>query len=228
MANSESRRDARCVLDVYRFRLRSSQFAVRELVLPDRGQKKRSGRDSNPRYGYPYTAFPVRPLQPLGHRSMAYAPRLGILRHSQGRCQDNLMANFSGWGRRAVTKRRAQGKTRPTAPEVHFDFEKWNCYAGWLNPFPEGVAFDGVVDARIAIRDSQLPSEPAPRGRDSILTDSPVCRHARICGWGCTDKLVCLGTAKQSRTNEFVRATRRSSAGRNHPFCRPLATCKRR
>ena len=30
---------------------------------------KRSGRDSNPRYGYPHTAFPVRPLQPLGHRS---------------------------------------------------------------------------------------------------------------------------------------------------------------
>ena len=30
---------------------------------------KRSGRDSNPRYGYPHTAFPVRLLQPLGHRS---------------------------------------------------------------------------------------------------------------------------------------------------------------
>ncbi len=34
--------------------------------------KKRSGRDSNPRCGYPHTAFPVRPLQPLGHRSKTF------------------------------------------------------------------------------------------------------------------------------------------------------------
>ena len=31
--------------------------------------KKRRGGDSNPRYGYPYTAFPVLLLQPLGHLS---------------------------------------------------------------------------------------------------------------------------------------------------------------
>ena len=32
-------------------------------------RSKRSGRDSNPRYACAHTAFPVRPLQPLGHRS---------------------------------------------------------------------------------------------------------------------------------------------------------------
>ena len=42
------------------------------------GQGQRSGRDSNPRYGFPHTAFPVRPLQPLGHRSReARTQRIG-------------------------------------------------------------------------------------------------------------------------------------------------------
>jgi hypothetical protein len=31
--------------------------------------EERSGRDSNPRYGYPYATFPGWCLQPLGHRS---------------------------------------------------------------------------------------------------------------------------------------------------------------
>ncbi len=34
-----------------------------------RAGEKRSGWDSNPRCGYPHTAFPVRSLRPLGHRS---------------------------------------------------------------------------------------------------------------------------------------------------------------
>src|SRR5215831_8945707 len=32
----------------------------------------RRGRDSNPRYGYPYAAFRVRCFQPLSHLSVAY------------------------------------------------------------------------------------------------------------------------------------------------------------
>lgn len=36
---------------------------------------KRRGGDSNPRYGYPYTAFPVLLLQPLGHLSRWQAGR---------------------------------------------------------------------------------------------------------------------------------------------------------
>lgn len=31
------------------------------------------GRDSNPRYGYPYTTFPGWPLQPLEHLSINFA-----------------------------------------------------------------------------------------------------------------------------------------------------------
>src|SRR5206468_3506639 len=35
----------------------------------------RRGRDSNPRYGYPYAAFRVRCFQPLSHLSVARARR---------------------------------------------------------------------------------------------------------------------------------------------------------
>lgn len=49
---------------------------IREIVCsrhangpPAIGFKKRRGRDSNPRYGYPQTAFRMRLLQPLGHLS---------------------------------------------------------------------------------------------------------------------------------------------------------------
>lgn len=35
------------------------------------GLKWRTGRDSNPRYGFPYTHFPGVRLQPLGHLSGA-------------------------------------------------------------------------------------------------------------------------------------------------------------
>ena len=45
------------------------QGASRASVHRNAPECERSGRDSNPRYGYPHTAFPVRPLQPLGHRS---------------------------------------------------------------------------------------------------------------------------------------------------------------
>ena len=41
----------------------------------------RSGRDSNPRCSFPHTAFPVRSLQPLGHRSRKTGrPRIGPVR----------------------------------------------------------------------------------------------------------------------------------------------------
>ena len=43
---------------------------ARRLVNPcKQSVYERSGRDSNPRCSYPHTAFPVRSLKPLGHRS---------------------------------------------------------------------------------------------------------------------------------------------------------------
>jgi site-specific DNA recombinase len=51
-------------------------------AVPTQGLKWRRGRDSNPRYGYPYAAFRVRCFQPLSHLSVAakgarmYAPAM--------------------------------------------------------------------------------------------------------------------------------------------------------
>ena len=38
-------------------------------AVPTQGLKWRRGRDSNPRYGFPYTHFPGVRLRPLGHPS---------------------------------------------------------------------------------------------------------------------------------------------------------------
>ena len=53
------------------------------------------GRDSNPRYGFPYTHFPGVLLQPLGHLSVSLsgAAKLAIPRlfseYFQGICRSN-------------------------------------------------------------------------------------------------------------------------------------------
>ena len=39
------------------------------IIEDERLDKWRRGRDSNPRYGFPYTHFPGVRLQPLGHPS---------------------------------------------------------------------------------------------------------------------------------------------------------------
>src|SRR5258708_36995353 len=43
----------------------------RTMAEGDEGASWRRGRDSNPRYGYPYAAFRVRCFQPLSHLSVA-------------------------------------------------------------------------------------------------------------------------------------------------------------
>ena len=55
----------------------------------------RRGRDSNPRYGYPQTAFRMRLLQPLGHLSRVIAEAggghpLGVSHHRFGVSGDYL------------------------------------------------------------------------------------------------------------------------------------------
>gem|GEM_PF-6407152 len=59
------------------------------------GQKRRGG-DSNPRNGYPFTAFPVLLLQPLGHLSgngRKSSPVRGVLPVVNDWCEDV----FGGW-----------------------------------------------------------------------------------------------------------------------------------
>lgn len=41
------------------------------------------GRDSNPRYSYPYTNFPGWPLQPLGHLSKIMGAKISIFHHNK-------------------------------------------------------------------------------------------------------------------------------------------------
>jgi hypothetical protein len=48
------------------------------LVTTHRRRDKRRGRDSNPRYGCPYTRFPSVPLRPLGHLSLRSGPQACI------------------------------------------------------------------------------------------------------------------------------------------------------
>src|SRR5262245_56898087 len=50
-----------------------SAYFCRFLNVSERGRTSswRRGRDSNPRYGYPYAAFRVRCFQPLSHLSVA-------------------------------------------------------------------------------------------------------------------------------------------------------------
>lgn len=50
---------------------------------------KRRGRDSNPRYGCPYTAFPVPHLRPLGHLSVVITSCPAITCNSNA-CQGTL------------------------------------------------------------------------------------------------------------------------------------------
>src|ERR1700681_3290629 len=63
--------------------------------------KWRRGRDSNPRYGYPYAAFRVRCIQPLCHLSVEL---------SSARARAAFLAN----GRRQHKTKRAQPRSRPT------------------------------------------------------------------------------------------------------------------
>jgi hypothetical protein len=42
-------------------------------------RSQRTGWDSNPRYGYPYTGFRDRLLQPLGHLSFGTRRLLGLV-----------------------------------------------------------------------------------------------------------------------------------------------------
>src|SRR6266571_1001158 len=46
----------------------STSFGLRRTAL---NHRERRGRDSNPRYGYPYAAFRVRCNRPLSHLSVA-------------------------------------------------------------------------------------------------------------------------------------------------------------
>jgi hypothetical protein len=69
---------------------------------------RRSGRDSNPRYGFPYTAFPVLPLQPLEHRSVGVPPSVFRTRE------------VSRWFTREAYRIRRSAERQPTGtPHQH-------------------------------------------------------------------------------------------------------------
>src|SRR5262249_40498099 len=54
----------------------------------------RRGRDSNPRYGYPYAAFRVRCFQPLSHLSVIDKPRNLAPRRKRGRAFATALLPF--------------------------------------------------------------------------------------------------------------------------------------
>src|SRR5262245_21535928 len=60
-------------------------FGLFQEALSLSGVWWRRGRDSNPRYGYPYAAFRVRCFQPLSHLSIIDKPRDPAPRRKRGR-----------------------------------------------------------------------------------------------------------------------------------------------
>ena len=73
----------------------------------------RRGRDSNPRYGYPYAAFRVRCFQPLSHLSVAAERK----RPSAGRYVAKHMSSAQGRAPSARHGRRAVRSDRKNAPD---------------------------------------------------------------------------------------------------------------
>src|ERR1051325_6802065 len=56
---------------------------------------QRRGRDSNPRWSFPHTAFPVLHLRPLGHLSGHGGYRLSLTLASEGRTSRKMAASWS-------------------------------------------------------------------------------------------------------------------------------------
>ena len=92
---------------------------LRDLVLnaqkkrrPIRRRFKRRGGDSNPRSGYPDTAFPVLHNRPLCHLSEQNKHRKSLTADESNRCFDNRKPNLNGQFR--------NGRSRQNKPKTRF------------------------------------------------------------------------------------------------------------
>ena len=56
--------------------MKIAQTACDKTINQQADEMKRMGRDSNPRYGHPYSSFQDCRLSPLGHPSYDQAPNL--------------------------------------------------------------------------------------------------------------------------------------------------------
>src|SRR5215475_5449046 len=90
----------------------------RMVTTDDDKERWRRGRDSNPRYGYPYAAFRVRCIQPLCHLSRPWAVRRPSA-PSVARCQEpgGLASDrFDAGRRRAVASLAPEAASRQREP----------------------------------------------------------------------------------------------------------------
>lgn len=89
-------------------------------------EKWRTERDSNPRYGCPYTRVPGVRLQPLGHLSVASVTRLSGAQYTHGAIKCKHLNKFFSVPRRCGLSRvRGSDELQKTAVTCHAPGNAW-------------------------------------------------------------------------------------------------------